>query len=139
MGFKNLYSIGPQEYAAQLSKRRTKNINIIKGDVFNIPFKNEFFDIVFASGVLIHVHPRNIKRAMKEIYSCSKKYICGFEYYADKYTEILYRGYKNLLWKANFPKIYMDTFPDLKIVKIKFLKYLEDDNTDIMFLLKKNG
>jgi len=33
----------------------------------------------------------------------------------------------------------MDTFPDLEIVKIKFLKYLENNNTDIMFLLKKNG
>ena len=138
MGFKNLYGIEPQDYAIQLSKDKTKNINIIKGDAFDIPFKDEFFDIVFTSGVLIHIHKQNIKKAIREIYRCSNRYIWGFEYYADKYTEILYRGQKNLLWKANFPKIYMDTFPDLKIVKIKVLKYLENNNTDVMFLLRKN-
>jgi len=139
MGFKNLYGIEPQEYAVQLSKDRTKNINIIKGDAFDIPFKDKFFDIVFTSGVLIHIHKQNIKKAIREIYRCSNRYIWGFEYYADTYTEILYRGKKNLLWKANFPKIYMDIFPDLKIVKIQVLKYLENNNTDIMFLLRKNG
>lgn len=138
MGFKNLYGIEPQEYAVQLSKRGTKDINIIKGDVFDIPFKDEFFDIVFTSVVLIHIHPRNIRRAMKEIYRCSKKYIWGVEYYADKYTEILYRGQKNLLWKTDFLKIYQSIFPDLKVVRIKFLKYLKNDNIDVMFLLSKN-
>jgi len=139
MGFKNLCGIEPQDYAIQLSKDKTKNINIIKGDAFDIPFKDEFFDIVFTSGVLIHIHKQNIKKAIREIYRCSNRYIWGFEYYADKYTEILYRGQKNLLWKANFPKIYMDTFPDLRIVKIKFFKYLKNNNTDVMFLLRKNG
>lgn len=139
MGFKNLYGIEPQEYAVQLTKDRTININIIKGDAFDVPFKDEFFDIVFTSGVLIHIHKQNIKKAIREIYRCSNKYIWGFEYYADKYTEIPYRGQKNLLWKANFPKIYMDTFPDLKIVEIKFFKYLENNNIDVMYLLRKNG
>ena len=139
MGFTNLYGIEPQEYAIELSKKRTRNINIIKGDVFDIPFKDNYFDIVFTSGVLIHINPRHIKKALREIYRCTKKYIWGFEYYSDKYTDILYRGNKNLLWKANFPKIYADAFPGLKIMKIKFFKYLNDDNTDVMFLLKKQG
>jgi len=137
MGFKNLYGIEPQEYAVELSKKVTKNINIIKGDIFDIPFRNNFFDIIFTSGVLIHISPKDIRKALKEIYRCSKKYIWGLEYYADKYTEILYRGKKNLLWKSNFPKIYMDTFSDLKIIKIKFLKYLENNNINVMFLLEK--
>jgi len=139
MGFNNLYGIEPQEYAVQLSREIVKNSNIIKGDAFEIPFKDNFFDIVFTSGVLIHIHPQMVKKAIGEIYRCSNKYIWGLEYYSDRYTEIVYRGRKNLLWKANFPKIYMDTYPDLKIVKIKFLKYLENDNVDVMFLLKKNA
>lgn len=65
------------------------------------------------------------------------RYIWGFEYYANEYTEIIYRGQRNLLWKANFPKIYTDNFPELKIVNTKFLKYLDNDNIDVMFLLKK--
>ena len=139
MGFKSLYGIEPQEYAIQLSKSKTKNINIIEGNAFDIPFKDNFFDIVFTSGVLIHIHKQSIRKAIREIYRCSNKYIWGFEYYADEYTEIPYRGQDNLLWKANFPKIYMDTFPDLKIVEIKFFKYLKNNNIDVMYLLRKNG
>jgi pseudaminic acid biosynthesis-associated methylase len=138
MGFKNLYGIEPQEYAVQLTRDKTININIIKGDAFDVPFKDKYFNIVFTSGVLIHIQKKNIKKAIREIYRCSNKYIWGFEYYADRYTEIPYRGQKNLLWKANFPKIYTDAFPDLKIVEIKYFKYLNNNNTDVMFLLQKN-
>ena len=74
---------------------------------------------------------------MKEIYRCTKKYIWGFEYYADDYTEIRYRGKKDMLWKTNFPKLYLKYFKDLDLVKEKKLKYLEGENTDVMFLLKK--
>ena len=42
MGFKSLYGIEPQEYAVKLSKKVTKNINIVKGDAFSIPFKDNF-------------------------------------------------------------------------------------------------
>lgn len=139
MGFRNLYGIELQNYAVELSKSRTKDINIIQGTVFDIPYKDSFFDLVFTSGVLIHIHPTDINLALKEIYRCTKEYIWGFEYYADKYTEILYRGQKNLLWKANFPKIYLDLFDNLELVKEKRLKYLTNDNTDLMFLLKKKN
>ncbi|MCK4788064.1 MAG: methyltransferase domain-containing protein [Desulfobacteraceae bacterium] len=137
MGFSNLYGIEPQSYAVELSKKRTKGINIIKGNVFDIPFKNKHFDIVFTSGVLIHIHPQDIKKALKEIYRCSRKYIWGFEYYADTYTEVTYRGRKGLLWKTNFASLYLDLFDDLELVKERRLKYLENENVDTMFLFKK--
>lgn len=102
MGFKRLYGIELQNYAVELSKSRTKNINIIEGSVFDIPFKDSYFDLVFASGLLIHINPRDIINAIGEIHRCSSKYIWGFEYYADEYTEVMYRGNKNLLWKSDF-------------------------------------
>jgi len=137
MGFNNLYGIEPQREAIELSKSRSVGINIIEGSTFDIPFKDRYFDLVFTSGVLIHIEPKNIKKAIKEIYRCSKRYIWGFEYYSEKYENIVYRGKGNLLWKANFPKIYMDTFSDLKLLKINFIKYKDSDNVDVMFLLKK--
>ncbi|MEW6607093.1 MAG: pseudaminic acid biosynthesis-associated methylase [bacterium] len=138
MGFKNLYGIEPQSYAVELSKSKTKNINIIKGDGFDIPFKDKYFDLVFTSGVLIHIHPSNILQIIKEIYRCTKSYIWGFEYYADEHTEIIYRGQKNLLWKANFSKIFLEQFDDLELIKEKHLPYLDNEqNVDAMFLLKK--
>lgn len=137
MGFKNLFGLEPMEYAVALSKKRSIGINIIRGSAFDIPFRDDYFDLVFTSGVLIHISPKDVKKALQEIYRCSRKYIWGFEYYSKKYKEINYRGEKDILWKADFPKIYMENFSNLRIIKEKLINYLTDDNQDKMFLLKK--
>jgi pseudaminic acid biosynthesis-associated methylase len=137
MGFKNLYGIEPQEYAVESSKKKTRDINIIKGNVFDIPFKDNYFDLVFTSGVLIHISPKDIKKALKEVYRCSRRYIWGFEYYSEKYENIIYRGKRDLLWKTDFSKLYRKTFNDLKLIKEEKVKYLDSKNIDTMFLLKK--
>ena len=137
MGFKSLYGIELQEYAVELSKVRTKHINIIQGSAFDIPYKDNFFDLVFTSGLLIHIAPSDIKAIVSEIYRCTKKYIWGFEYFANNYTKVEYRGNTDLLWKTNFAKIYLDNFPNLRLVKEKRFKYINSDNINSMFLLEK--
>lgn len=137
MGFKSLYGIDILDFAVELAKTRTKNINIIQGSAFDIPFKDGFFDLVFTSGLLIHFDPKDVKDVLKEIQRCTRKYIWVFEYFADTYTKIDYRGHEDLLWKANFAKLFTDNFKDLKLVKEKRLKYLENDNVDTIFLLEK--
>ena len=137
LGFKNLYGLEPQVYALKIAEKRNKNICFKKGNIFNIPYKDNFFDLVFTSGVLIHIHPNEIRKSLKEVYRCSKKYIWGFEYYSKNYESIDYRNKKDLLWKADFLKIYTKTFPDLRIIKTKHLKYLNNDKIDVMFLLEK--
>ncbi len=136
-GFNNLYGIEVFPKAVEIAKTHTKGINIINGSAFDIPFKDKYFDLVFTSGVLIHINPKDVKRAMNEIYRVSKKYIWGYEYYSPKHVDINYRDNKNRLWKADFCKIYLDLFPNLKIVKGEKLKYLNSDNQDEIFLLKK--
>lgn len=93
--------------------------------------------MVFTSGLLIHIPPSNIEEVLKEIHRCTKKYIWGLEYFAEEYEEVKYRGHNDLLWKADFPKLYLDTFKDIKLIKQKRFKYLDNDNEDIMFLFKK--
>ena len=137
IGFKNLYGIEIQPYAVEVSKQNTKNINLIQGTAFDIPFKDSYFDIVFTSGVLIHINPDDLNIAIREIYRCTSEYIWGFEYYADKFSEIPYRGRRNLLWKANFAKLYLDEFSNLELVKEERIKYLDNDNADSMFLIRK--
>jgi len=127
-GFKNLYGIELQSYAVQLSKSRTKGINIIQGSAF---------DLVFTSGLLIHIAPKDIGRVWDEIQRCTKQYIWGFEYYSDEYTQVDYRGHRDLLWKTNFLKLFLDRFTKLAVVKEEHFKYLDNDNVDTMFLLEK--
>ena len=137
MGFRDLHGIELQLYAIEQSKTRTAGIKIIQGSGLDIPFKDKTFDLVFTSGLLIHIAPRDIKKVMSEIYRCTKEYIWGLEYYSAKYVEINYREHNNLLWKADFSKLYRDTFVDLEMVREKRLQYTYDSNVDSMFLLKK--
>lgn len=140
MGFKNLYGIELQQYAVEKGKQNSKNINLIQGYAFDIPFKDGYFDLVYTSGVLIHISPNDIHLALKEIHRCSSKYIWGLEYYADEYTEGGdYRGHRNLFWKTNFANEYLKLFEDLEVVKEKKYKYLDNDNLDIMFLFQKKN
>lgn len=139
INFKNLYGIEINRYAVERAKAITKNINLFQGSAFDIPFKNDFFDLVFTSGVLIHIAPSDIHKAITEIYRCAKRYIWGFEYYADSYTEVVYRERKNMLWKTNFAKLYLDSFDDLELIKEQQLKHLNNENVDTMFLIKKTG
>ncbi len=139
-GFTNLYGIEIQDRAINYAKHRTDNLNIIKGDALDIPFKDGFFDVVFTHGVLIHISPDNIKQALKEIYRVSNQYIWGLEYYADTYTDLEYHGQKNIMWKTNFCKLYLDTFTSLKLIKEKKYKYTSENHLeDQMFLLKKDN
>jgi pseudaminic acid biosynthesis-associated methylase len=138
MGFGALYGIELQSYAVEISKSKSKDINIIQGEASDIPFKDNFFDMVFTSGLLIHIAPSNLSDVLREIHRCTKEYIFGFEYYSDEIREILYRGNRDLLWKADFVEKYLELFEDLTLVKEERIKYLGNENLDTMFLLKKN-
>ena len=137
-GFTNLYGIEIQDRAINYAKHRTDNLNIIKGDALDIPFKEGFFDLVFTHGVLIHISPDNINKVLSEIYRVSNKYIWGLEYYAPIYTDLEYHGQKNIMWKTDFCKLYLDNFNNLKLIKEKKYKYLDNkDLEDQIYLLKK--
>jgi len=140
MGFQNLYGIELQQYAVEKSKFVTKHVNIIQGSGFDIPFRDNYFDLVCTNGVLIHIAPKDHIRIMSEIYRVSNRYIFGWEYFAPEITDIIYRGNTGYLWKANFAKIYQDYYPDLKVVKTVHFPYVSENekgNIDEVFLLTK--
>lgn len=136
-GYKTLYGLELQPYAVEKAKKLTRDINIIQGSAFDLPFRDNYFDLVFTAGVLIHISPDDLPRIMKEIYRVSKKYIWGMEYFEEQHTAINYRGNADRLWKGNFSQEYRELFPDLNLVKEKRYKYLESENCDTMFLLEK--
>jgi len=139
MGFTRLCGVELQRYAVERSKQYLKNIDILQGSAFDVPFKDGFFDLVFTSGVLIHLAPGDIRGALREIYRCSRRFIWGLEYYATEYQGVEYRGHKELLWKADFAKLYLETCQDLRLVKQRIFPWLDDPNEDVMFLLEKTA
>lgn len=85
----------------------------VVGEATNIPFGDKYFNLVFTSGVLIHIP--EYEKAMREIYRVSNKYIMAIEY-MDGDREIPYRDGVYCHAKP-YKDIYLKLFPDLKVVK----------------------
>jgi pseudaminic acid biosynthesis-associated methylase len=137
MGYTNLSGVELQPYALEMAGSRTRNISLEQGSALALPYGNASFDVVFTSGVLIHIAPEDIPRAMIEIHRVAKSFIWGLEYYAPNVTEVNYRQHNRLLWKMNYAQHYMDQFHDLELVREKHISYLEGENVDTVFLLHK--
>jgi pseudaminic acid biosynthesis-associated methylase len=138
LGFTDLTGTDVSKYAIEKAKQKHPEINFYIGSALKLPFKDNEFDLVFTSGVLIHIHPKDLPKAISEIQRISKKYIWCFEYFSQELKEIEYHGNKNILWKRDFLSQFLNQYPNLKIIKQKKLNYIEDDNIDHMFLLEKH-
>jgi pseudaminic acid biosynthesis-associated methylase len=137
LGYSNLHGVDVQSHALEMAGFRTRNVNLVQASSFALPYPHKYFDLVFTSGVLIHISPENIPAALYEIHRCAKSYIWGSEYYAPVRTEINYRGHADLLWKMDYAREYLARFPDLELVLEQRLPYLENQNIDSMFLLRR--
>ena len=137
MGFRNVFGIEIQHYALTQARALLPGVPLLEATAFEIPFATGSFDLVFTSGVLIHIAPDQISKAISEIHRCSTRYIWGLEYHAATVTEVSYRGRSGLLWKADYLRHYLEAFDDLEVVKQESLPYLNKINKDCMFLLQK--
>ena len=111
----DIVGVEPNEYAASLARR--EDLAVFDRDIYDLPFEDGEFDLVFTAGVLIHIPPDNLSDGLHEIYRVSNNYILAIEYFSEEETCIHYRGNDDLLWKRDFPKIYMETFPDLMLLR----------------------
>lgn len=123
-GFTHLYGIELQWYAVERAKAQLKHVNVIQGSGFDMPFKDNYFDVVCTNGVLIHIAPDDLPRIMSEIYRCSNRYIMGFEYYAEQTQDINYRNNQGVLWKADYAQL--------------FKSETEKGNKNCLYLLEKS-
>jgi pseudaminic acid biosynthesis-associated methylase len=100
-----------------------------------LPFADEEFDLVFTTGVLIHVAPSDLELVMSEIVRCSGRYILCGEYYAEEPQEVQYRGATGALFKRDFGGLYQERFPELTLVRRGFLARDETPWDDVTWWL----
>ena len=129
-----------QLYAVEKARDFVRGVNILQGSGFDLPFKNNYFDVTCTNGVLIHIAPEDLPLIMSEMVRCSGRYIMGYEYYAPETTPIKYRGNQGFLWKTDFAQVFLDNFPELRLVKQQLYPYINDaerGNQDVVYLLEK--
>jgi pseudaminic acid biosynthesis-associated methylase len=95
--------------------------HLVEGSLSALPFGNESMDLVFTSGVLIHVPPAQLTGALHEVHRVSRRYVLAIEYFSPRPEAVTYRGHEGLLWKRDFGGAYLDLFPSLRTIDTGFL------------------
>lgn len=114
LGFWNLQGIELQQYA--LDRLCVEKVETRQGSATDLPYLDKSFDLVLTSGVLIHIHPDNLSRALSEIERCTRRYIWGFEYFSEVLQEITWRKWEDMLWSADYATLFLNQFPNLTLL-----------------------
>jgi pseudaminic acid biosynthesis-associated methylase len=117
LGISELYGIEPQPDAVIRARARRPDLGVLLGTAFDLPFRDRFFDLVFTSGVLIHIAPDSLGTALDEIYRVSRRWIVAIEYDDPIEREIAYRGHTGALWKRDHGAAWRSRYPDLQLVR----------------------
>jgi pseudaminic acid biosynthesis-associated methylase len=116
-GYTELYGVEINPVAVRMVKGARSELQVLQGSIYDLPFKSRFFDVVFTSGVLIHLPPDDLPKAMAEVVRCSRRCIIGGEYYNPALTELPWKGVAaKRMWAGPYRQVYMDAFPDLRLV-----------------------
>ena len=124
VSFMNCYGIDVNSRA--IEDAQECGLQVVYGSATDIPFKDEWFDLVFTAGVLIHIPPKEIKKAMAEIIRVSHKYVLCIEYYSQVERERPFLGEMGITWERPWNDLY--TAMGLKIVEAGFLTQAEGFN-----------
>jgi pseudaminic acid biosynthesis-associated methylase len=131
----NIYGIDINLKSLEELQHVCPGVNGLWSPARELPFRDSWFDLVFTMGVLIHQPESTLPLVMSEIVRCSSRYILCGEYYAEKTTEVTYRGQAGALFKRDYGHLYQELFPDLELRKQGFLSRADgwDDVTYWMF------
>ncbi|MBX7195962.1 MAG: methyltransferase domain-containing protein [Sandaracinaceae bacterium] len=118
-----IFGLEPNRSAREMVRRDgvLDPTHLVEGTLGAIPFPDASIDLVFTSGVLIHVPPAELTRAIEEVHRVSRRYVLAIEYFSPKPEAVPYRGHSELLWKRDFGGAYLDRFPSLVPIDTGFL------------------
>ena len=143
LGFSNLHGIDISPYAVEEANKTFPFLKVSEGSALELPFLDNSFDVIFTCGVLIHIHPNELKTVMKEINRCSSKYILGNE--CCNFDKIeptnygKYRGEDEVFFYANYFELYKRylniSFKDEKFIKEHYPRTVVFDK--VTFILTK--
>ena len=85
-------------------------VQVFNSSIQDLEIPDESHDLVFTSGVLIHIHPNSLYEVLEKAFVLSRRYILFIEYFSDKTENVRYKDRDDLLWKSDFGKIFYANF-----------------------------
>jgi pseudaminic acid biosynthesis-associated methylase len=112
-GVGDVWGVEPQAYAVERARLADPSLTIVPGTAFSLPFRDRWFDLSFTSGVLIHISPADLGRALDELVRVTSRYLVVIEYDHPDEVEVSYRGHAGALWKRDHGAVIAERFPQL--------------------------
>ena len=103
-----LFAVEPNDEARQTLMDKSPGKMFVTNDM---RFANYKVDLIFTSGVMIHIPPGELLSFCEKIYDRANKWIVAIEYFSREPEMINYRGHDNKLWKRDFGAFWLDNFP----------------------------
>lgn len=97
--------------------------------------------LVLTKGLLIHIHPDELRMAYEVIHRAAYRWILLCEYYNPSPVSVPYRGRDDLLWKRDFAGEMLERYADLRLVDYGFFYHRDAHPQDDItwFLLEKGA
>ena len=115
-------------------------INAVNGAIQDYS-PGKTFQLVFTSGVLIHLNPDDLNDTYRKMFELSQEYVLFNEYFSPVPVEIPYRGHQGKLFKRDFAGEFWDIHKDsVELVDYGFLWKKADpvwDDTNWTLFRKK--
>jgi len=102
MGFTNITGIDINKSAIDTVSEKFPEYEFIHSSIELFQMRRTY-DLVFTSGVLIHIHPDNLPKVIEKMKALSKKWIFGFEYHSLKEEAI---NYSLGCWSRDYPNLF---------------------------------
>lgn len=127
-----LHAVEPNRKASDIARNLPEldAATITEGDGFKLPYADASIDLVFTSGVLIHVAPNDLGKVVDEIVRVSRRYVLCNEYFSPNPEAVAYRGLEGYLFKRDFGRFYLERHPYLRVLDYGFMWKLLDAGDD---------
>jgi len=105
--------------------RLPNSVQLIRGNVLHLPFSSNSFDLVFTHGLLMHLSPRQLPRALAELVRVSQKHLILIEEIRSRPRQLNY-----FTWAHDYDKM-------IKALPVKVLIKKPAPHSLVCYLLKK--
>lgn len=136
-----LHGIEPNRFTCKTAQQNEdlKGAVIQEGEGSSLPYADNAIDLVFTSGVLIHVAPDDLGGVVDEIVRVARHYVVCIEYFAHEPTEVEYHGQAGYLFKRDFGQFYLERHPGLRVLDYGFLWQVLDSADNANWWLFAKG
>lgn len=98
-----LSGIDINKYLIMEAVKKLKDAQLVVGDIQDLPFKDNSFDLVISDATLIYINNKDIKNIIKEMKRVAKQNIVLVEFQDEKECMVDYK------WKRDYEKYFKNT------------------------------